>query len=207
MTRKRTRENLVQTVCDPCSYCQGKGYVLSSRSVAYRILRAIRRDLSRLSGRRVALSVAPSVAELLLGEDKEALAALSADVGRALEVRARPGMHHEQFEVEALDEGPPVAVSLRWLGEPEAGLEDDLDLGDDADEDTTLPPYPAAGSAEAPGEAAADPDAPRDEAPAGPLEPAWGAAAGEGEAAAAAGPVDGPAESRILPRSQESGES
>jgi hypothetical protein len=195
MTRKRTRENLVQTVCDPCSYCQGKGYVHSSRSVAYRILRAIRRDLARLSGRRVALSVAPSVAELLLGEDRDALAALSADVGRAIEVRARPGMHHEQFEVEALDEGPPVAVSLRWLGEPEAGLEDDLDLGDDADEETSIPPYEVA----PPAETAAGPAVARDDDPA---EPAWDPAE-----PTAAPPVDGPEESRILPRSQQSGES
>ena len=115
MTRKRTRENLVQTVCEPCSYCEGKGYVLSSRSVSYRILRAIRADLARLSGRQVALSVAPSVAELLLGAERESVAALEAEVGRAIEIRARPGMHHEQFEVEALDEGPPVTVTLPWL--------------------------------------------------------------------------------------------
>jgi len=208
MTRKRTRENLVQTVCDPCSYCQGKGYVLSSRSVAYRILRAIRRDLARVSGRRVALSVAPSVAELLLGEDKDALAALSADVGRAVEVRARPGMHHEQFEVEALDEGPPVAVSLRWLGEPEAGLEDDLDEVDDSEEaaeETTIPPYEPHGLAEGAGDGEADPDPLGDGEPDAPVEQAYpGAEAGEDTAAP---PVDDPPESRILPGSQQSGES
>ena len=34
MTRKRTRESLVQMLCEPCSYCEGKGYVLSEESVA-----------------------------------------------------------------------------------------------------------------------------------------------------------------------------
>ena len=29
MTRKRTRENLVQTLCEPCSHCEGRSYVLS----------------------------------------------------------------------------------------------------------------------------------------------------------------------------------
>ena len=31
MTRKRTRENLVQTLCEPCAYCEGRSYVLSPR--------------------------------------------------------------------------------------------------------------------------------------------------------------------------------
>jgi hypothetical protein len=30
MTRKRTRENLVQLLCEPCSFCEGRGYVLSA---------------------------------------------------------------------------------------------------------------------------------------------------------------------------------
>ena len=46
MTRKRTRENLVQTLCEPCSYCEGRGYVLSRQSVAFKVLREIRKDLS-----------------------------------------------------------------------------------------------------------------------------------------------------------------
>ena len=29
MTRKRTRESLVQQLCEPCCYCEGRGYVLS----------------------------------------------------------------------------------------------------------------------------------------------------------------------------------
>ena len=38
--------------------------------------------------------------------------------GHAIEVRARPGIHQEQFEVEALDSGPPVSIPLRWLRDP-----------------------------------------------------------------------------------------
>jgi len=115
MTRKRTRENLVQTLCEPCAYCEGRGYVLSRESVAYRILREIRSDLPHISGRRIALTVAPFVAEELLAHNAAQLAALSEEVSREIEVRARPGLHQEQFEVTALDEGAPVELKLRWL--------------------------------------------------------------------------------------------
>jgi len=189
MTRKRTRENLIQTLCEPCSYCAGKGFVLSARSVVNRVLRGVRRDLPRFSGRRVAVTVNPTLAEILLSEERATLAELEAELGRAVEVRARPGMHHEQFEVEALDEGPPVAVSLGWLGGNGAAA-GDADQADDDDSDGE--------------EAASPPEAPGDvpPSPSGPgTEPA-GAAGGEPGPA-----VDEAPESRILPASQSGGES
>jgi ribonuclease G len=164
MTRKRTRENLVQQLCEPCSYCEGRGYVLSSESVAYKVLREIRKDLPRFCGREIAVAVNPGVAEMLLGPARKALAVLSQDLGREIEVRARPGLHQEQFEVTALDSGPPFPLSLRWLTQrpqdarrpepPEpaealgaAGARDPGEAapGDPADEPPRLPAGPLAG--------------------------------------------------------------
>jgi len=117
MTRKRTRENLVQQLCQPCPHCEGRGYVLSPESVAFKAMREIRKDLPRFCGRQIAVSVNPYVAEQLLGPARKALHELSRELGREIEVRAVPGLHQEQFEVTALDSGPPVALSLRWLVE------------------------------------------------------------------------------------------
>ena len=117
MTRKRTRENLVQTLCESCSYCEGRGYVLSRESVAFKVLREIRKDLPRFCGRQIAISVSPQVAEELLGTSREVLEELGRDLGREIEVRARPGLHREQYEVTALDEGEPVSIALGWISE------------------------------------------------------------------------------------------
>jgi len=117
MTRKRTRENLVQQLCEPCEYCEGRGYVLSRQSVAYKVLREIRKDLPRIRGQRIAIVVNSRVAEQLLGAERASLADLERELGREIEVRARPSLHHEQFEVVALDgEGPPLALTIPWLG-------------------------------------------------------------------------------------------
>ena len=115
MTRKRTRENLVQQLCEPCSFCEGRGYVLSAETVAYKVLREIRKDLPRFGGRQIAVSVSPRVGEMLQGPARRALAALSEKLGREIEVRTRPGLHQEQFEVEALDQGRSVAIPVPWL--------------------------------------------------------------------------------------------
>ncbi|HET6304531.1 MAG TPA: Rne/Rng family ribonuclease [Myxococcota bacterium] len=116
MTRKRTRENLVQMLCEPCPHCEGRGYLLSSETVAYKVLREIRKDLPRFCGRRIALSVNRRVAERLLGPDRAALHGLEQELGREVEIRARADLHQEQFELVALDEGPPVPLTLPWLG-------------------------------------------------------------------------------------------
>jgi hypothetical protein len=117
MTRKRTRENLVQMLCEPCAYCEGRGYVLSSESVAYKVLREIRKDLPRFSGRQIAISVNPRVAAVLLGPARKAQVELAAELGREIEIRARPGIHQEHFEVIALDAGPAVSLAISWLEE------------------------------------------------------------------------------------------
>ena len=118
MTRKRTRENLVQALCEPCNNCEGRGFLLSGETVSYNILREIRNDLPRIGGKKICISVNPRVAEQLLSIEEEPLAKLSEDLGREIEIRVRPGLHQEQFEVEALDDGPPVTTELRWLRDP-----------------------------------------------------------------------------------------
>jgi len=125
MTRKRTRENLVQMLCEPCGHCEGRGYVLSPESVAYKVLREIRKDLPRFCGREIAVTVNPDVEAVLLGPAHQARADLIAQLGRNVEIRARPGLHQEQFEVTALDEGPPVDLPLGWLSDERPGTEAD----------------------------------------------------------------------------------
>jgi len=147
MTRKRTRENLVQTVCEPCAYCEGRGYVLSRQSVAYKVLREIRKDLPRFRGRQIALNVHARVAEQLLGPERATLAQLERDLGRQIEVQAKPGIHQEQFEVLALSEGPPVDFSIPWLAPrtaPDAALAETTPAAPPAE-----PPAPASAAPEA----------------------------------------------------------
>ena len=115
MTRKRTRENLVQQLCEPCSFCEGRGYVLSAETVAYKLLREIRKDLPRFGGRQIQVSVNPRVAEMFEGPAHRALQALSTQLGREISIQSRTGLHQEQFEVMATDAGPAVKIPIRWL--------------------------------------------------------------------------------------------
>jgi ribonuclease G len=167
MTRKRTRENLVQMLCEPCAYCDGKGYVLSESSMAQKVLREIKKDLPRFCGRRIAVTVSRQVGEQLLGPEKRTLEALEQDLGREIEIRTRAGMHQEQFEVSALDEGAAIPLDLPWLSseteEPEespAFEEEDQTRAAEAE-----PTEPPATEAEIPSDPDQSPEPASSEAP------------------------------------------
>jgi hypothetical protein len=115
MTRKRTRESLVQMLCEPCPHCEGKGYVLSEESVAFKVLREIRKAVPRFAGREIEVTVQRRVAEQLLGPARESLRAVEAELGREIAIRVRPDIHQEQFEIRAQGAGGRVTLDLPWL--------------------------------------------------------------------------------------------
>ena len=194
MTRKRTRENLVQMLCEPCSYCNGKGYVLSEDSVAQKVLREIKKDLPRFCGRRIAVSVNRRVAEQLLGPERETLEALERELGREIEIHARGEMHQEQFEITALDEGAAVALDLPWLASEPAEEEQPSD----AKEAEETQAAPAEEKPTEPLVSEAEPTSPQDQ----PAEPASSEApSAEVDAAAETppGPLEPPETSPVDP--------
>jgi ribonuclease G len=148
MTRKRTRENLVQTLCEPCPYCERKGYVLSEESVAHKVLREIQKDLPRFGGRQLAVTVSRRVAEQLLGPASSLLEALEERLGRKIEVRARADMHQEQFELTSQGEPVPVSFRVPWLETPKLPAEPEP--GETASSEAPDAPEAPAGAPEPP---------------------------------------------------------
>jgi ribonuclease G len=209
MTRKRTRESLVQTLCEPCDYCGGKGYVLSAESVAFKVLREIRKDLPRLRGRKVAVAVSRRVGGLLLGRDRPALEALEAELGREIEIVVRPHLHLEQFEVRSEQPGQAVEFLPAWLA---AGAADAAALDPADDEDEVDGAETDDGEAAEAEQAAELPEAVADDALAAAAEPEAEPARVEAALEAAAEPapaatldpegLDSEGESRILPGSE-----
>jgi ribonuclease G len=99
MTRKRTRENLTQLLCEACPYCEGKGYLKSRETVASEIFRDIRQNGFSLKGRQIYIHVHPEVAELLLHEERDGIVWLEKEMGIKVEISANNNFHLEQFEI------------------------------------------------------------------------------------------------------------
>ena len=99
MTRKRTRESLGRLLHEPCFYCDGTGHLQSKETVAYEVLREIRRKRNDLPGYTVIVNCHPAVADLLTGSEKSALQEAESRFMRRIQVNARTEYHLEQFDL------------------------------------------------------------------------------------------------------------
>ncbi len=99
MTRKRTRESLGRLLHEPCFYCDGTGQLQSKETIAYEILREIRRRRADLPGYTVVVHAHPAVADLLQGPEKAAVVDAENRFMRKITVVPRSEYHLEQFDL------------------------------------------------------------------------------------------------------------
>ncbi|MEO7329216.1 MAG: Rne/Rng family ribonuclease, partial [Minicystis sp.] len=100
MTRKRTRESLGRTVLEPCFYCDGTGQLQSKQTIAYEILRQIRRERSNLPGYVIIVNAHPAVVDLLKSDERIAVQEAERIFQRRLELIPRKEYHLEQFDLQ-----------------------------------------------------------------------------------------------------------
>ncbi|MEZ4599785.1 MAG: Rne/Rng family ribonuclease [Syntrophotaleaceae bacterium] len=99
MTRKRVRENLTRTLCEPCPYCEGKGYVKSRATMVYEIFRQLRREIAVLAGKQVTLLVHPDIASTICDEERCEIDDLETRFDKQIAITARFDYHIEQFDI------------------------------------------------------------------------------------------------------------
>src|SRR3954470_2362914 len=99
MTRKRTRESLVQLLTEPCPTCEGSGVVKSVTTVAYEILREVRRSGMTVDNDKIELECAPRVAEILSRQERDYLDHLEKRFQKKIEVVPQKGWKPNQFRV------------------------------------------------------------------------------------------------------------
>jgi len=99
MTRKRTRESLLHALTEPCEHCEGKGYTKSRRTVAYELLRELRRQGNMIEGDTVLIEVHPDVAQVLATTDHGYLEDMEKRLQKRIIVKARATFAIEDFEL------------------------------------------------------------------------------------------------------------
>jgi ribonuclease G len=99
ITRKRVKQSLERTLCQPCPYCTGSGMVKSVATVCSEIYSEVRKLVDDVRGQSLLLRVNPEVARALAGEEAGVLRNLSGLVGTPIAVQGDPLLHQEQFDV------------------------------------------------------------------------------------------------------------
>ncbi len=98
MTRKRVKQSLERTMCSPCDYCEGAGWVKSPQTVCYEILAEARRLSKAVDDvRQTTLRIHPDVARTLRSTERLVLEEIEEYLGN-VDLTADPHIHQAQFD-------------------------------------------------------------------------------------------------------------
>ena len=101
MTRKRIRPSLVKTLCEPCSYCDGKGYIKRKATIANEIFREIEREvgLSENTKRNLIVHCHAEIVDWIYEVENETLEHLEKRFGHSIAFKIETAYHLEQYEI------------------------------------------------------------------------------------------------------------
>ena len=99
ITRKRVKQSLERTLCSPCPYCEGAGYVKSVQTVIGEIMQEAHKIARAVEGSDVTLRVNPDVAKMLKSSDNEYLEEIEEVLGRPVLVIGDATLQQEKFDL------------------------------------------------------------------------------------------------------------
>lgn len=99
LTRKRVKQSLQRTLCEPCDYCNGGGWVKSPVTVSYEVLAETRKMASSLEGNVLTVRAHPEVAKHLKARNGVLISEMENIAHKDVVVKSDPSMHQEQFEI------------------------------------------------------------------------------------------------------------
>jgi ribonuclease G len=102
MTRKRIRPSLVKTLCEPCSYCDGKGYIKRKHTIACEIFRELEREIGMVEHAKkpgVIVHCHAEIVDWVYESEAETLEVLEKRLGRSIAFKIEPSYHTEQYEI------------------------------------------------------------------------------------------------------------
>jgi ribonuclease G len=101
ITRKRVKQSLERTLCSPCGYCEGAGYIKSVGTVVSEILQEAQKMHKTLEAEQsnLVLRVNPEVAKVLKSNHNSYLQEIEEILGKSVLVKSDPQLHQTKFDL------------------------------------------------------------------------------------------------------------
>jgi Rne/Rng family ribonuclease len=99
ITRKRTKQALERTLCQPCPYCTGSGMVKSVPTLCYEIQSEARKMAPEIEAASLTLRVHPEIAKALKTRESALMDELEQVTHKSLIIQADPTLHWEQYDI------------------------------------------------------------------------------------------------------------
>jgi ribonuclease G len=99
MTRKRIRESLEQFLCEACEVCEGTGIHMSRETVAYEILRDVRRQAPGFGDGHLQIEANPVVIEFLRHHEKKGIKDIEDGLDKVVKLKPVHNLRIEDFKI------------------------------------------------------------------------------------------------------------
>lgn len=100
ITRKRTTESNISSLTESCPYCSGNGIIRSRGTVAFQILREIKKQVKLYSSRVITVAAHPDTAFALEHTYAEELEELKRELRISLTIETNNSFHREHFQID-----------------------------------------------------------------------------------------------------------
>ena len=134
MSRQRLRPGMLEATTQPCPSCHGTGLIRSDDSMALNILRQIEEEGVRRRSREVLVKCPVGIANYLMNQKREHVAAVEARYGLSVRIEGDPHLVSPDFTIEKFK------TATRIVPEPTSVISADallMDAIDDTIEDTS----------------------------------------------------------------------
>ncbi len=99
ITRKRTKQALERTLCQPCPYCTGSGMVKSIPTLCYEIQTEARKMAPEVDSGSLTLRVHPEISKALKTRESSLIEELERWTKKSIIIQADPTLHWEQYDI------------------------------------------------------------------------------------------------------------
>ena len=96
MSRQRRRESIINTLCQPCPYCEGSGLVFSEKTMFIKIKKEILRTATQTENKYLNIFMNPRIAPLF---DEKRVEYISKITGKRIRIRPDYKLHMEEFKI------------------------------------------------------------------------------------------------------------
>jgi len=99
ITRKRTKQALERTLCQPCPYCAGSGMVKSIPTLCYEIQAEAKKMAPEMDSASITLRVNPEISKALKTRESALVEELERWTKKSVIIQADPSLHWEQYDI------------------------------------------------------------------------------------------------------------
>ena len=99
ITRKRTKQALERTLCQPCPYCTGSGMVKSIATLCYELQTEAMKMSPEMPSASLTLRVHPEISKALKTREASLIEELERWTKKSVIIQADPTLHWEQYDI------------------------------------------------------------------------------------------------------------